>query len=287
MSWVSINKDDCTVCEICVERCACFSEKDGEIVALANESSCNICGHCVALCPTGAITHSKMDMKNFIEIDESIEFQTDDFIQFIRSRRSHRRFEDKPVSRVVLEKLVDVCRYAPTGSNVQNVEILVLQDRKKIQRLSELTMESFQKAREVLEQRVAALKDAGKEIPGSMQYSLQVLQTRDQRMVSRRVIGDTVFHNAPVVLIFHSPESTSAPKDNGVIASTTAALTARTMGLESCYIGIFEAAATYRPIVAELNLPPGHKIFSVLIMGYPVLTYHRTVDRKPIKVRWE
>ena len=287
MSWVTINKDDCTVCEICVERCACFSERDGEIIAAADASCCNLCGHCVALCPAGAIAHSKMDMKNFIEMDEPVEFATEDFIRFIRSRRSHRQFEDKPVPRKDLEELIDVSRYAPTGSNVQNVEIMVIQDRKKIKRLSELTMESFQKAREVLEQRVAALKSAGKEIPGSMQYSLQVLQARGQRMEERRASADTVFHNAPVVLIFHSPESTSAPKDNGVIASTTIALTARTMGLESCYIGIFEAAATYRPIVAELNLPSGHKVFSVLIMGYPKLTYHRTVDRKPIKVRWE
>ncbi len=30
MSWVSINEDGCTVCGTCVERCACFSEKDGK-----------------------------------------------------------------------------------------------------------------------------------------------------------------------------------------------------------------------------------------------------------------
>ena len=106
-------------------------------------------------------------------------------------------------------------------------------------------------------------------------------------MASRRPVPDPIFHQAPVVLIFHSPEATSAPKDNGVIASTTVALTAMTLGLESCYIGIFEAAAGYRPIKEELNLPPGHKIFSVLIMGYPSMTYYRTVDRKPIRVRWE
>ena len=287
MSWVSINEDGCTVCGTCVERCACFSEKDGEIIASADENSCIGCGHCVSLCPTGAITHSQMNMDNFIAMDEDIKIKTDDFIEFIRRRRSHRKFADKPVPREVLEKLVDVCRYAPTGSNVQNVEILILQDPEKIRKLSDLTTESFEKAQEMLEQRAKALKAAGKELPGSMQYSLDVLRLRSQRMASREPGRDMVFHKAPVVWIFHSPEATSAPKDNGVIASTTVALTAMTMGLESTYIGIFEAAATYRPIVEELNLPPGHKIFSVLIMGYPSWTYHRTVDRKPIKVRFE
>lgn len=287
MSWVSINQDECTECGTCVERCACFSDQTGEIVAAADENSCNLCGHCVSLCPTGAITHSKMNMDNFIELDQNIEFKTEDFVQFIRRRRSHRKFADKPVPREVLKQLVDVCRYAPTGSNVQDVEIMVIQDPEKIQKLSDLTIESFEKAQEILEQRAKALKTAGKELPENMKYSLQVLQRRSERMATREPARDTVFHQAPVVLLFHSPEATSAPKDNGVIASTTAALTAMTMGLESCYIGIFEAAASYRPIMEELNLPPGHKIFSVLIMGYPTMTYYRTVDRKPMKVRWE
>ncbi|MBA3029711.1 MAG: hypothetical protein FP816_13025 [Desulfobacteraceae bacterium] len=287
MSWVSIDKDLCTVCGTCVERCACFSEKDGEIIASADVNSCNVCGHCVSLCPTRAISHSQMNMENFIELDENIKIKTDDFIDLIRRRRSHRKWADKPVPREVAEKLVDVCRYAPTGSNVQNVEILLLQDPAKIKKLSDLTMESFEKAQEMLEGRAKALKAAGKELPASMQYSLDVLRLRSQRMASREPGRDTVFHKAPLVWIFHSPEATSAPKDNGVIASTTVALTAMTMGLESTYIGIFEMAASYRPIMEELNLPAGHKIISVLIMGYPSWTYHRTVDRKPIKVRFE
>jgi nitroreductase len=228
-----------------------------------------------------------MDMDNFLEIGKDLNFDTDTFIQFVRKRRSHRSFKEKPVPRAVLDKLVDVCRYAPTGSNVQNVELLIIQDRAKIKKLSDLTMESFQKARGIIERRVTALRAEGKEIPGDLQYSYDTLMARDQMQEAREAGLDTVFHNAPAVLIFHSPAATSAPKDNGVIASTTVTLTAMTMGLESTYIGVFEAASTYRPIKEELGLPAGHKVFSVLIMGYPSLKYLRSVDRKPIKVRWE
>jgi nitroreductase len=228
-----------------------------------------------------------MDMDNFPEIGADSHFDTDKFIEFIRKRRSHRSFIDKPIPRDVLEKLADVCRYAPTGSNVQNVELLIIQDRDRIKRLSDLTMESFQKARQILEQRITAMKAEGRDIPGDMQYSYETLQARDRMQEAREAGMDTVFHDAPAVLIFHSPAATSAPKDNAVIASTTATLTAMTMGLESTYIGIFEAASTYRPIVEELGLPAGHKVFSVLIMGYPRLKYLRAVDRKPIQVRWE
>ena len=72
-----------------------------------------------------------------------------------------------------------------------------------------------------------------------------------------------------------------------LIASTTMNLTARTMGLEATYIGLFEfASKSYEPLIEELGLPPGHEVFSVLIMGYPILRFLRTVDRKPIKIKW-
>jgi hypothetical protein len=35
------------------------------------------------------------------------------------------------------------------------------------------------------------------------------------------------------------------------------------------------------------KLAPVHKVFSVLIMGYPKPEYLRTVDRKPMEARWE
>ena len=65
-------------------------------------------------------------------------------------------------------------------------------------------------------------------------------------------------------------------------------LTARTMGLEATYIGLFEMAAKmYQPLADELRLPSGHEVYSVLILGYPNLKFYRTVDRKSIKTRWE
>jgi nitroreductase len=78
------------------------------------------------------------------------------------------------------------------------------------------------------------------------------------------------------------------PKDNCVIASTTMGLLARTMGLETTYIAVFEGAwKGYKPLRDELGLPENHQVLSVLVIGYPKIKYLRTVDRKPIKTRWE
>ena len=107
-------------------------------------------------------------------------------------------------------------------------------------------------------------------------------------LLARSVGYDPIFHNAPLVLLFHSLLETSTPKDNCVIASTTVGLFARTLGLEFTYIGLLEMAAQeYPPLSEAIGLPEGHQLLSVLMAGYPKLNYLRMVDRNPLKVRWE
>ena len=289
MSWISIEKDKCNACGICAIRCVrCFTKKDQEIEVFADEDNCNLCGHCISLCPTDAIIHQKMNMDNFLELDDKINFDTDDFIRFVRRRRSHRSFKKKAVPRELLEKLVDLCRYAPTGSNKETVEIMVLQDPKKIKRLSDMTVDFFKDMIERVERKVEMIKAEGKEIPGDLQTAYNTLEFR-RRLVAARDLGlDVIFHQAPTVMIFHSPTNTSTPKDDCMIAAQTVVLTAMTMGLETCYIGLFEAAArNYPPMDEALSLTPGNMVYSVLLLGYPRMKYLKTVDRKPIEVRWE
>ena len=288
MSWLSIDRDECTACGVCVTRCPqCFSETENDIITKANDTTCNLCGHCIALCPTMAITHSKMNMDNFIELDRSIKYDAGELFQFMRGRRSHRAFKDKAIPKEDLEKLVDLCRYAPTGSNRQGVGLTVLQDRDRIRRLSDHTVDFFENHIDELVREAQEYEAAGLEVPQITKSALTMLDTLKIIVKARKYGFEVIFHNAPVVMIFHSPTETSTPKDDCVIASTTITLTARALSLETCYIGLFEFVANrFGPIVEELHLPPGHKVYSVLILGYPRLTFFRTVDRKPMRVQW-
>ena len=47
-----------------------------------------------------------------------------------------------------------------------------------------------------------------------------------------------------------------------------------------------DASASHPPIIQDLALPPGDKIYSVLVLGYPKIRFYRTVDRKPLQVSW-
>lgn len=227
-------------------------------------------------------------MDGFNPVKKNISFETDQFIEFIRQRRSHRHFKAKKIPRADLETLIDTCRYAPTGSNVQTVEMIIIQDQDRIKTLSDLTVDYFEEFIRQVEKDVERLKAEGKKIPGDLELIYSRAEYRKRLITARNAGLDPIFHRAPVVVIFHSPALTSTPKDNCVIAAHTMALTARTMGLETCYIGLFEGAAmTSAPIRDNLNLPGGHNVYSVLIMGYPRLKFRTLVDRQPIKTRWE
>jgi nitroreductase len=228
-----------------------------------------------------------MDMNNFVDLGKGVRYDPAEFALFVRSRRSHRSFEDKAVPREHLERLVDLCRYAPTGSNRQTVEIMVIQDRDKLQRLSDHTVDFFENGIDELEKEARQYEASRREPPQITQSALTMVDTLKLVVTARKFGMEVIFHRAPAVMLFHSPTETSCPKDDCVIASTTVTLAARTLGLETCYIGLFEFVANrYPPIVEALSLPPGHKVFSILALGYPKLRFLRAVDRKPMKVRW-
>jgi len=285
MSWVEIDQEACTNCRLCYNRCPrCFSRTGDRITVAADALCCNLCGHCVALCPTGAITHHRMDMDNFPEIGPAAQIDTGEFLRMIRQRRSQRVFLKKPVPKEVLDTLVEAVRYCPTGSNVQGVGLVILQNPDRIRTLSNLTVDFFEAGRGAMEAEIQKVRDQGGE---PLAYALRMLEI-GKRAVEARAAGiDPIFHRAPIVMIFHSVVPTSMPKDNCVIAAQTVVLTAMTLGLGTCYIGLFEMAANiFPPLIRELDLPPSHQVLSVLILGWPKVKYQRVVDRLPVAVRW-
>src|SRR5512137_3006046 len=140
MSWVTIDQELCNACGICARRCPrCFTNTDGVISVQADEECCNMCGHCVALCKTSAIRHSRMDMENFPPFGDPVRLEADEFIRMVRQRRSYRAYKNKDVPRQDLEKIIEMCRYCPTGSNMQTLQIKIFTNREKIKKLSDLT----------------------------------------------------------------------------------------------------------------------------------------------------
>lgn len=59
-------------------------------------------------------------------------------LQFLKTRRSVRVFQNKSIPKELLEKIVDTARFAPTARNVQPWEFVVITEKSKLKELAQL-----------------------------------------------------------------------------------------------------------------------------------------------------
>ncbi len=78
---------------------------------------------------------------------------TEAFYKLVESRKSIRRYQQKPVPRELLEKILMAGMHAPSGKNLQNWRLFVLQDS-KLQSYLKLSQKSWEPLRPVLEKRL-------------------------------------------------------------------------------------------------------------------------------------
>ena len=131
MSIFTVDKDKCKADGICVDECVMriikISEETNISVPIENaDKYCINCGHCVAVCPHGALSLQTMTPEQCMPIDESLSITKEQAEQFLRTRRSIRTYQDKPVDRILLEKIIDIACSAATGLNMQLVKWMVI-----------------------------------------------------------------------------------------------------------------------------------------------------------------
>lgn len=187
---------------------------------------------------------------------------------FLRSRRSTRGYKDKRVPRDVLEKLIDIARYAPTGSNAQPVQWLVVEDTSEVRRLAGLVSDW--------------MAIMVKKMPPGVDLD------RANSLVERQQMGqDVVMRGAPHLIIAHAPKNLPTAGQDGTIALTYLELSAYSLGLGACWAGFFQMAAIlHPPIMESLELPEEHRCLGALMIGYPRYKFSRVPVRNQPPVIW-
>jgi len=276
MSDISIDRRKCILCEACIETCPVhiFSMADSEI-RVHHEEECMVCGHCVSVCPVEAVIHRGLDLSGFLPAPEGTRFSPESLYSFLRSRRSCRVYETKEVPREILEKLVDIARYAPTGFNRQNFEFIVVHDKAKVDKLSKMAATFFGNLLKEIEasQEPHPLKKLTYEFRKDYEFLLQG--------------KDRIFRGAPVVILVHAPADIGASIDNCLYSVFHMVMMAETLGLATCINRRFLVAVDRVPEIArELGVPAEQKIFGCVTVGFPKHTFNKLPSRKPPKVKW-
>lgn len=248
-------KHDGLCVTVCPSGCLAAGEDGGPVVADA--ALCNACGHCVAVCPHDALAHSRVaaaGMRNNLR-----SWPAPDVVDaMLRGRRSIRAYKDTPVAREVLAELVDVARFAPTASNVQEVGWIVTDAPAKVRELAGLT---------------AAYFAANGTRPT---YSAKWEQGLDYFL-----------RGAPALAVAYVPaDAPFGPADCG-IALTFMELAAVARGLGTCWAGLLTHAARHSPQLREaLGLPQGQVVEGGLMLGYPKVRYPGVPPRNPARLSW-
>lgn len=268
MSLLTIDHQKCTSDGLCAANCPIgiiTMNAHGPEPIPGAEQMCLNCGHCVAVCPHGALTLHSMPLENCPPLQKDWQLQPEQVAQFLKGRRSVRSYTSESVPRELLEKIIDVTRFAQTGKNSQTLHWTIIRDSQEIHRIAEATIEWM---REIVQRPQMAWAKA---------------------LVAAWENGyDPICRSAPHLIFTHVPESQAQMAAiDGAIALTYMALAALPYQLGTCWTGFVMMAAAMSPSVqAALNLPEGHKLLGGMMLGYPKVKYHRIPMRNAARVVW-
>ncbi|MGE5417945.1 MAG: nitroreductase family protein [Acidobacteriota bacterium] len=273
MSLLSIDQDKCKRDGICASECPIkiieIKEKGAFPSAVSSaDERCITCGHCVSVCPHGALALKTVKPDDCLPIDQKLIPSPEQLEHYFKSRRSIRTFKDKPIDRPLIEKIIDIARYAPSGHNTQPVHWLVIDDKTQIHRLSGLVIEWMRYIISNMPEIASAL------------HMEDLVQKWDQGI-------DRVCRDAPCIIMAHAPSGVSTSQGSCTIALTHLEMAAYAYHLGACWAGYLGAAAgSFPPLIQELALPEGHQAFGAMMIGHPKFAYHRIPPRVEPRITW-
>ena len=263
MLQFKVDTEKCIKCEQCAKDClwGVIEMDEYPVIPAERESSCIECQHCLAVCPTAALSILGKDPEQILPLKGA--FPTPESMErLIMGRRSTRRYKKEGVDPKLIHHLLEITSHAPTAVNQRNTVLTVIGDPVAMDRFrKEVTEAALQVARE------------GK-IPPELKRMEKYLEGCAKGY-------DIIFRNAPHLLVASAPPDTYSPQADCHIAMSYFELLANSHGIGTVWNGIFRVVATglVPEIGAKLGIPEDHQIVCAMSFGLPDVKYHRTVQR--------
>lgn len=290
-SPILFNTDSCRTCNLCAEVCPNkIIINDSNKMSFRNDriDLCFKCGQCMAICPTKSILISGLTYDDFFELPANSNSE-DNFYNLICTRRAIRNFQDKPVSKDILEKIVNAITFAPPGFPPIKTEITVISNPETIKKALPYMIELYNSLMRVLKNPIISYfikKETGKQKFKTIKNHLvPLLKSRLPEL--KKGTEDTLTRHAPAMIIFHADRNGEDVSDDCFIAATYGMLAAHSLGLGGSIMSIIPPAIDKSKGLRKLfEIPESNQVITSIIIGYPKYKYQRGIKRNLKSVKW-
>jgi nitroreductase/NAD-dependent dihydropyrimidine dehydrogenase PreA subunit len=263
-----VDNKKCTSCGTCVKICPTMElelDEKKNPQPLKPKETCFKCGHCVAACPTAAISIEDLTPENCTPYTKEMLPSIDQVNTLLKSRRSTRMYQTKQVPKEIIQSLIEVARYSPSGLNAQPVQWTIIYNRSDVQRYAAMTIDWLK-------------------------------SIRDDPVWMKRIPIETYFGNwdrgletitfeAPHIVVVHAE---ARWEEECKMALTFFDLAAHSRGLGSCWMGLFNLAANlWEPLKKDLGFPESHRALGAMTLGYPKYRFVRIPPRNEPVIVWK
>lgn len=185
-----------------------------------------------------------------------------DIRQAIYTRRSVRAYQAKPVDKALIEQLIEAAVQAPTGMNAQPWAFAVIQDAATLKDISDRTK--------------AHLLSLMDKMPAFERYR-EALENPEFN----------VFYGAPaLVIVCAKPDIGPTPQIDCALAAENLMLTARSLGLGTCWIGFSAIYLTTAEAKRQFGIPEDYLVEAPIIVGHPEGEFAPAERNPPDMIYW-
>lgn len=173
-------------------------------------------------------------------------------IEAINKRRSIRAYEQRPIPKDILNKIIEAGNQAPFTSltRSQPWRFVVVQNPEFKQKLLRTTLPVWKKVTEGMKETHPELYKMG----------MSLYEAMDDPK-------DVVYYNAPVIIFVIGPATGGAI--SCALACENMMIAAQSLGLGSCYVGFGSMVKANAEVVQALELTDEEAIYGPIVLGYP------------------
>ena len=263
--FFKVDVSKCVRCGACVRDCA-FKALKADAAnrpVVTHPERCMRCQHCLAICPVGAVSIDGKDPAAAVST-KGLELPSAQAVSnWMRTRRSIRRYADEDVDPKVLDEILTTLGNAQTGCNARGLTFTCFPNRASMQKLRETFIHTLENHR-----------NGTKLLP--RWFAAPAIKLREGK-------EDMFFRGATGMLVISSDETTpgvATPLEDVTIACSQFEMLAQAYGLGTCWCGFLKLVQLEVPELVENCVGIRRTTpFYAILFGKPAVSYARGVLR--------